>query len=153
MNKMVLCFLVLAHSFCGNLYAQETPRRDTIGKLQYHYDDAYNTLGRGVFNNSTQQEENFFLNYRKLQEDFFNSYLKADSLLSLEKGDTLRIWWKVYFDKSGKIDGIFYSIKTSLSDAQTKAFVRALTKFKDEYIFPQKSYLNFSQCGGTIFRF
>ena len=67
--------------------------------------------------------------------------------------DTLLMFNKVYFDKSGKIDYYTYRIlsKKGITPEQEKNFRGLLTTFIQTYRFPMKGNANFSQVSEAVF--
>ncbi|HXS36160.1 MAG TPA: hypothetical protein VN721_05630 [Flavipsychrobacter sp.] len=67
--------------------------------------------------------------------------------------DTMLVFNKVYFDKSGKIDYYTYRIlsKKGITPEQEKKFQELLTTFIQTYRFPMKGNDNFSQVSEAVF--
>lgn len=150
MKKCFFIIVLLTYSF--TLFAQKanSKQRGTIGVLQTPYHQAQDSL---IFGSDSVQNNTFMSNYGKMTESLFVDYIKKDSLLVLEKGKNLVMHCVFYFNKTGKIDAIFYSVVTPLKEDQVTNLMASLSEFKDNYIFPQNSEYNFSQCGPMIFKY
>jgi hypothetical protein len=75
----------------------------------------------------------------------FGRYAKSGGL---QKGDTLKGWWDVYFNKSGTIDGMRLILYNSdLSDTVVKKIYKNAELFIANESIPLFSIYNFHQCG------
>lgn len=149
MKKLSIVVLLVAlscTSFAKAVYG------DTIGRVPKKVNDAVNVFGTGVFDSN---QEKFLERYSEMTDVFFKQYLKENVHFSLPLGDTLRIFWKVFFRRNGNIRAIvcFAHQPKDLSRENWEQLLLSLAKFKKEFHFPEKGRKSFAQCGTVSYVF
>jgi hypothetical protein len=110
-----------------------------------YYQDALNVFGDDVFPGTTIKKNDSFMSAYKNLVRTLGSYQKDSGM---KTGDTLKAWWKVYFDKSGSIDGMVFRIANlDVSDAVAAEIYERTRKLIKTERFPMRSMYSFSQCG------
>jgi|GEM_PF-3130838 len=109
------------------------------------YQDALNIFGDEVFPGTN----------KKMQDSFMTAYYDLAYRLGtyqkgtvLKSGDTLKVWWKVYFDKTGTVDGMIFNVlNRNLTDAASEKVYEQAREFVRKEKIPMHSIYSFSQCG------
>ena len=145
--KAAAFLLLISLGAVTSSYAQKSHAPVLLGdtsKMVY-YQPAVNVFGDDLFPGTTiKQSDSFERAYRRLVRTF-GSYQKGSGM---KTGHTLKAWWKVYFDKSGSIDGmIFRIVSPDVSDGVAEQIYERTRKLIKNEKIPLRSIYSFSQCG------
>ena len=116
---------------------------DTSVTVSYY--DALDIFGEDTFSGTATKKVDSFLSlYYKLAHKL-GDYEKD---CGMKPGDTLKIWWKVYFNRSGTIDGMVFNVlNKDLSDNVAERVYAGAREFMMKEKVLISSVTGFRQCG------